>query len=377
MGFVADDDGQMLSPLTPRRAFVVWLLIGTAIAAVLQLSQSRVMGGVPEGLLFAGTWQEVHPLVVDELPRTPVFEGYGHDGQIFYAVALDLRGEWVPEILLSAPYRYRRILYPALASGFGTMGGTGLLWGMILLASLPVGLAAGAAGWIVTHPSFGHRWRLAGWAPVAVVLNPSTWLSARMLTADNLALALGMLGVVAFLRRRDGLAIAGLAAAALTKEPAIAFAVGLAGYLWFNGNRLRAIRLAIGAGLPMLVWWLYIAAAVGNPLDSGGNVVAPFVGIVKSLPAWPHQSPRDWFYLTTVFVAVTASVWVLARGRRLWAWLVAPQLLIALMSSHLVWHLGNNAIRAFGPLLTLGVIGLLAGRRTQEESVVTPVAASP
>ncbi|HJR90936.1 MAG TPA: hypothetical protein VJ938_00685, partial [Acidimicrobiia bacterium] len=80
----------MLHSATPRRAFLVWFLIGTAAAGILQIGQTRVMGGVPEGLLFAGTWQEVHVLVADELPGTPIFEGYGHDGQIFYAVGLDL-----------------------------------------------------------------------------------------------------------------------------------------------------------------------------------------------------------------------------------------------------------------------------------------------
>lgn len=367
----------VLSSLTPRRAFLIWFLIGTASAAILQLGQARVMGGVPEGLLFAGTWQEVHPLVVEQLPRTPVFEGFGHDGQIFYAVGLDLRGEWVPDILKSAPYRYRRILYPALASGFGSMDGSALLWGMILLAALPVGLAAGAVGAIVTHPSFGSGSRIVGWAPLAVVLNPSSWLSSRLLTADNLVLAFGLLGVLAFLRRKDTWAILALAAAALTKEPSIAFAAGLAVFAWFQRERLRALRIALGAGLPMLAWWAYVAVAVGNPLDSGGNVVAPFAGILKSIPVWTDQRPRDWLYLTVVLFGCAASVWVVVRGKRLWASLVAPQLLIALMSSHLVWHLGNNAVRAFGPLLTLACLGLLAGSRRATAAETTPVGASP
>lgn len=367
----------VFSSLSPRRAFLIWFLIGTATAAVLQVSQSRVMGGVPEGLLFAGTWQEVHPFVVDELPRTPVFEGYGHDGQIFYAVALDLRGDWVPDTLLSAPYRYRRILYPALASGFGTMDGAALLWGMIILAAVPVGVAAGAVGAIVAQPSFGSQSRIVGWAPLTVVLNPSSWLSARLLTADNLTLAFGLLGVLAFIRRRDTWAVLALAAAALTKEPSIAFAGGLAAYAWFQRERLRAVRIALGAGLPMLAWWVYVAMAVGNPLDSGGNVVAPFTGILKSIPVWPDQRPRDWLYLMVVITGCVASVWVLARGKRLWAWLVAPQLLITLISSHLVWHLGNNAVRAFGPLLTLAFVGVLAGTRRRAGAETTPVGASP
>jgi hypothetical protein len=337
---------------TSRQLFLVWFLAGTVAAAILQVGQTRVMGGVPEGLLFAGDLQEVHVLVQEELPRTPIWEGFGHDGQIFYAVGLDLAGEWVPDILLSSPYRYRRILYPALASGFGALGGEGLLWGMIVLAAIPMGLASGAAAALASH---------LGWtrlAPVLVILNPATWLSARLLTADNLALALGLLGLLAFVRRRDGWAIAALAAAALTKEPYLAFAAGIAGYAWFQGERWRATRLLTGATVPMLAWWGYIALAIGNPLDSGGNVVPPFVGLIDAVDHWPSLRPRDWLYLGAALLGVVASVVTVLRGPRLLAWLVGPWLLVAILSADLVWNVGNNAIRAFAPLFTLGLIAV-------------------
>ena len=351
----------MLTSLTPRRAFVLWFLVGTLVSSALQWSQSRVMGGVPEGLLFAGTWQEVHTLVVDQLPQTPVFEGYGHDGQIFYAVGLDLRGDWVPDILKSAPYRYRRILYPALSSAFGALDGAGLLWGMILLANLPVGLAAGTVSLIVTHFRLSdRRRRFASWAPLAVVANPSAWLSARLLTADNLALALRLLGVLAFLKRRTWWAAAALAAAALTKEPALAFAIGICAHTWYQRERSTAVRIALGSGLPMLAWWTYVAPAVGNPLDSAGNVAAPFVGIARSIPVWPNQSANDWFFLIVVLAAFVTATWTLVRGRWLWRWIMAPHLLVAAMSSHLVWHLGNNAARAFGALLPLAALASIS-----------------
>ena len=315
------------------------------------------MGGVPEGLLFAGTDQEVHPIVVEQLPDTPVFQGDGHDGQIFYAVGLDLRGDWVPDTLVSAPYRYRRILYPALSGAFGALDGSGLLWGMISIATLSVGAASGAVGAIASMRS------LPAWVPIVVILNPGTWLSSRLLTADNLALALGMLAILSFLRRKDIWTIVALAAAALAKEPALAFAVGLAGLGWFNGQKTRAARIVLGAGLPIAAWWAYIALAIGNPLDSGGNVIAPLLGIARSVPVWGFQDVRDWFYLVSVLVGCALSLWVLVRGQRMWAWLVAPWLAIAAVSSHLVWHLGNNAVRALGPILVLSVLGALDGTR--------------
>ena len=368
----------MLNSLTPRRAFVLWFLVGTLVASVLQWSQSRVMGGVPEGLLFAGTWQEVHTLVVDQLPRTPVFEGYGHDGQIFYAIGLDLRGEWVPDILKSASYRYRRILYPALSSAFGALDGAGLLWGMILLANLPVGLAAGTVSLIVSHFRLSdRRRRFASWAPLAVVANPSAWLSARLLTADNLALALGLFGVLAFLKRRTWWAASALAAATLAKEPALAFAIGICAYAWFQREKSTAVRIAFGSGLPMVAWWGYVAAAIGNPLDSGGNVTAPFVGIAQSIPVWPYQSPQNWFYLSVAVAAFATATWILVRGEKLWRWILAPHLLVAVMSSHLVWHLGNNAMRAFGAIPILAVIGIAIGPRAKSLFSSSDLSLSP
>lgn len=352
----------------PWRSFLLWFVFGCAASAFLQWTQVQVMGGVPEGLLFAGTWQEVHPIVVEQLPNTPVFEGDGHDGQIFYAVGLDLRGEWVPDTLLSAPYRYRRILYPALAGGFGAWEGAGLLWGMITLSTLSVGLAAGAIGAIATVRA------LPGWLPVITILSPATWLSSRLLTADNLALALGLLAVLAFSFRRDALVVIALAAAALAKEPAIAFAVGLAGFAWFTGERSRGLRIALCSGLPMAIWWGYIYLAIGNPLDSGGNVVAPLVGIARSIPVWGLQETRDWFYLVWVLTGCVIALWVLVRGHRLWAWLIGPWLAIAAVSSHLVWHLGNNAVRALGPIVVLGFVGALDSRR---DRAISPAAAAP
>lgn len=351
-----------------RQLLLMWFFAGTLAAVILQVGQTRVMGGVPEGLLFAGDLQEVHVLVQEELPRTPVWEGFGHDGQIFYAVGLDLAGEWVPDILLSSPYRYRRILYPALASGFGAFEGQGLLWGMIILAALPMGLASGAAAALAWH---------LGWtrlAPVLVILNPATWLSARLLTADNLALALGLLGLLAFVHRRDGWAIVALAAAALTKEPYLAFAAGIAGYAWFRGERSRAAWILSGATLPMVVWWTYIATAIGNPLDSGGNVVLPFIGLISAIDFWPSLRPRDWLFLGAALLGVLAAVATLGRGPRLLAWLVGPWLLVAILSADLVWNVGNNAIRAFAPLFTLGLIGVttaLTGVADGRESVTT------
>jgi hypothetical protein len=349
----SDDHAEMTPSASAGRSFLSWFLIGTAVAAILQFGQARVMAGVPEGLLFAGRLEPAHELVVDELPNTPVFDGLGHDGQIFYAIGLDLRGQAVPDVVGSAAYRYRRILYPALASGLGVLDGAGLLWGMIGLAAVSVGLAAGAIA------ALAAKLALPTWAPVTVLLNPAIWLSARLLTADNLAFALALLATLAFVNGRYWWALVGLAAAALTKEPYLAFALGLSGFAWFRGERRWGIGLAVASAASLIPWWAYISLEIGNPISSGSTLVPPLSGLIAATRTWPSLDPRDLFYLAATLIGLVSSLWVIARRWNLWSWLAAPWLAVAFLSSEAVWQFGNNAVRSFAPLLTLGILGVI------------------
>ena len=358
----------MMASWTGRQLFAFWFIVGCLAAALLQIGQARAMGGSPEGLLFLGDRQEVAPLVVDELPNAPVTEGFGHDGQIFYAVALDLGGEWVPDTLLSASYRYRRILYPALSSGLGLLDGQALLWGMILFAALPVGVATGTAAML------GRDGGVSPMVALGVVLNPGVWLSTRLLTADNLALALGLLGVYAFTRRRDWLAVVALAAASLAKEPSLVFAAALAGYSWFQGHRKRAVVLSI-ATVPTLLWFGYVHFSVGSVLDAGGNMSLPGFGIADAAGVWAEQRIRDNVWIALTLAAMIVGAVAAVRMRTMWAWLVATWIVVGLVASSLVWNVGNNVIRALSPLIAMAPI-LVATWRLELERSAEPSAAT-
>lgn len=344
-----------------RHLFAVWFLIGIATAAILQVGQANSIGGRPEGLLFVGDLQDVAPLVVAELPDAPVTPGHGHDGQIFYAVALDLRGEWVPETLESASYRYRRVLYPALASLFGILDGETLLWGMVALAAVPVGVASGTAALLAI------RRGVTPWLALGVILNPGVWLSARLLTADNLALALGLVAVLAYLRNRDVLCVVALAAAALTKEPTVVFAVGLAGYSISRREYRRALVMTTSL-LPLLGWLFYVHTNIGSILDAGGNTALPGFGIYEARTAWSDQRPRDNVWVALTLAAMVVTVLAGLRSRSVWTWLAMGWVTVGLIASHLVWDIGNNAIRALSPLLLLAtfqIVEALVGRRAE------------
>lgn len=348
-----------------------WLVLGTLLASILQIGQVRELGGSPTSLISAGIDHPLAPVIQRELPGVVFAEGIGHDGQLFYAMGLDLLGAEVPEAMRPTEepaYRYRRILFPALASAGGALDGSALLWGMIVISALAVGVAAAAAADIAAHFEMSH------WLAAAVVLNPGVWMSARLLTADNLALALGLLAVAAFLRGRIGWAGVCLALAALGKEPALAFAVGVAGYSWFSqSRRAEALRMTIIAVVPLALWMIYLTSTFDDPLSASGNLVLPGVGVVEGAMRWPDLPLDESIWSVLTLVTSIVAVLGLWRGHPLWRWLSWAWVAVGLVASELVWTLGNNAIRTLAPIITLTVLGV-AHRLTAGTGRPTPPA---
>jgi hypothetical protein len=59
------------------------------------------------------------------------------------------------------------------------------------------------------------------------------------------------------------------------------------------------------------------------------------------------------------------SVYVIAKRLSFWSFLIIPWVLLALFSSHWIWDLGNNSLRALAPLATFALFGLLDGSQAQ------------
>jgi hypothetical protein len=334
----------------------MWFLVGTVAAVILQVAQVGAAGDELAGLLSVGEGSVVREVVEGQIPGPPLARDDGHDGQIYYVMALDPTGVQIPEVLDNAPYRYRRILFPALAGVFGLVDGRPLLWSMVALTALATGVGCAALSAASTRAGW------PAWTPVLLVANPAMWLSVRLTTGDVVAMAFALVALVAYLSRRDVTATALLAAAALTKEAYLAVGLGLAAHAWSTGRRRRAVALLVGSAAPMGVWWLYVWARIGNPLESFGATGLPFVGLIRAMPAWGSLGSRDLVYLASAVVAVAASLWTVLRGPALLRWLVAPWLLVALVASELVWQVGNNVIRTLAPLFTFGLLGAWMSR---------------
>ena len=130
----------------------------------------------------------------------------------------------------------RRALYGWLAGGFGLFPPQAALIGLAAWTIVGFGVATAATADVASL--LGARW----WAVLGVLGNLGLWLSVQLATADALAVALAMLAVSLALRKRTGWAVLALAGAALTKDAYLLFALGLAGWTFFEGNGARPWR---------------------------------------------------------------------------------------------------------------------------------------
>jgi hypothetical protein len=336
-----------------HRVFLKWGIIGVLVAAFLLLTQSMAVGGFT-GLLDVGELSALRPLIERELGELSLAPGYGHDGQIYYAIALDLRGEFVPDLLDHAGFRYRRILMPLLASGFGLLGGWPLLYGMILVTVLSTGLATGAAALIA------HRGRLTQLAALAVLLNPGVWLSIRLLTADILALGL-MLGALAMLTSRRRLSAATFALATLAKDTFLMTPAGLA--VTRDRRKWLPLILSVVALVAVMAW---TTVTVGDGFAARGNLTWPLVGIAQASSNWSNLGVGDIIFLIFALVSVFAGLIIGVRHRTWLRWPILTWSVLGLISSSWVWDFGNNAARAFAPIAVLVALSL-AGPSTAED----------
>lgn len=318
------------------RVFWKWFAIGLGAALFLVWAQSQAVGGLA-GLLQVGETSLVRPLIEAQLGSVPLAEGPGHDGQIFYSMALDLDGDTVGPLLDHPAYRYRRILYPLLASGLGLLEGWPLLYSMVGLGVISMAVSAGL---VATMATGAGKTELLG---LAVVLNPGLWLSVQLVTSDALALALMIVGLYAFTRREWS--SAPFALSALAKEVSLATPVPL-GVRYRNW---KAVLIPIGA---LVIWMTFLTVRFGDGFASRGNLDWPFVGLVDASRNWASLDPTEWVYLTIALLTIVLGI--VYSMRRSWLrWPIAAWTGLALVSSNWVWDFGNNAVRAFAPILVL------------------------
>jgi hypothetical protein len=330
--------------MSSKAAFWKWALLGGAAAIVLLVAQAEAVGGTA-GLLQVGETSALRPIIEEELGEIPLAPGPGHDGQIYYAIGLDLSGDELAPLLDHGAYRYRRVLYPLLASAFGLLDGEGLLGGMIILAILATAITSGAVAAAAVQMGGSE------WVALAVVFNPGVWLSARLLTADNLALALmavGLLTVASSTRKT----VSAFTLSVLAKDVFLVTPAGLS----LTRERRRWLLFAVPA-VALVIWMSWLTLTLGDGFTGRGNLSLPFQGIIDASRNWGNLDTEELLYLGFALLSVAAGVLFTVIFR---SWLRVPILawsLLGIVSSNWVWDFGNNAARAFAPIAVLVVLG--------------------
>jgi len=346
---------------------VFWLAIGAALA----LFVMRSTGQNWASLLRVGSESPARPKIERELGPVVSPDVRGHDGQIYYLIARDPFGAGDTAALLAGfdtnppRYRYRRILYPLLAGGFGHFSGRGTLFGMIALVTLGMALAAAAIA------DLTFQLGLKGGTAFAAIFNLGALLGAMMLTADVLALGLALAGIALAMRRRTWGAIVFLALAALTKDIYLLVAISVAAWEWWNRRRSSGIAIAAGAVLPLLLWSAAVATFIPDAPVKAPPFGLPFAGMFHSIPLWTTRQAGNggemvfagYVAVTFVLAAVGAAV---GRGQAL-RFVPPLWIAIAICSTPIsVWDIPSNVARQFAILWPVGVLLVTRAMRVSE-----------
>lgn len=343
--------------------FTRWFVIGAAVAAILVFASARSSGGAA-GLLRVGDENILRPLIEAELGDIPLSSGNGHDGQTFYAVGIDLDGSVISELDPAWAYRYRRILYPAVASGFGILGGYALLYSMITINVLAMGLAAACVAGV------SARHGKSEWLALTVILNPGVWLSVTLLTADVFAIALMALALMLWAFGRFRSATAGFALSVLAKETYLVTPGGLV----VNKAHRRWSAFLIPLGV-LVIWLGVVELLVGNAFVTSDTITIPLRGMIEAARVWPDHVAIDVVY-SLFSVAFVLAALVMAVLRKSWLrWSLAGWGLLGVVSSYLVWRDGNNSVRVFAVIPVL--IALAFSEPSPASHPKTEASASP
>jgi hypothetical protein len=216
-----------------------------------------------------------------------VFPSYGYDGQFFYRLALNPLNlhHTAYGITMDRPYRYMRIGYPVL-TWLVSLGQHSLVPAMLVAVNIA---AIGTMGYLGAIFA-----RQGGWHAAWGLLLPGYFgiiTSLARDTAEPLAAACLLAGLLAIRARRPVLAAVLLAYGALTRETVMVAVAAIA--------IIRVIGIARGRyqpgrdDLPWVVpsvafvaWQAVVKAATGSiPLlsDGGRNAGTPFVASIRAL----------------------------------------------------------------------------------------------
>ncbi|MGH2641175.1 MAG: hypothetical protein ACRDGO_05715 [Actinomycetota bacterium] len=277
-------------------------------------------------------------------------QGLGHDGRFFFAQANDpwyIEPEVHAAVLDEPRYRAQRMLYPLVAGGFGFFPPDVVAWSMLVTNLLALGLGAYLAALLAV------RWGGAALLGLAVPLNIGLIFELDIGGAGILAYACCLGAVSALVTERVGLASLLFAAAALSREVMVLFAIGVV-VLWWLEERRFVWQIVVVPVLATAGWYVYLWYRLMGISGVGGrteNFAAPFVGIVESFRSW-LMDPIDLLVNLVLLSIVVALVPLTLRSRLPLAWGALPFIALATVLSVEVLREPFNLSRALAPVFT-------------------------
>jgi len=296
------------------------------------------------------------------------FSHGGYDGMVYHLIAHD---PWMrkgsADVIASAPFRYQRILVPALAwlVAFGQdrwihPAYFGVILAFAFLGVYWLSLFASRAG---VSPLWG----------LAFILTPATITSVDRMTVD-IALAALTAGFALYASESpDWRVLVVLACAALTRETGALLILGYAAYLFAQKN-IRGGLLAAATAVPAAAWFLFLSHGQKSTLPGYGGLVplAGFVHRVARPLRYRHFSALerlaahalDLVALAGVALALFYAVRLLVRrtwdGRAAVIYVLA--LSVVLLRSGAVWFDAYAFGRVLTPFLLLTAMVSMGAR---------------
>ena len=270
---------------------------GLVVLFIWTLAQFYIPGKGLSYLIAFGANQESARLTkVRKLDYFVARGSDGYDAQYYVQVAMDpsLQNRELRHAVDSLPYRARRILFSATAYVLGLGRPEWILQAFALQNALSWFLLAG----LLLHWFPPRSWdNFARWA--GIMFSFGVCVSFRNALFDGPSLLLVAFGIYLLEKGRPWGATAVLALSGLGKETNL---LGSAALLPKTSDGGRAWGLAIVRGLltalPLALWIIYIALAVGGKADDLGarNFDLPFAAYVRK---W-HEIGDGWADVSVV-----------------------------------------------------------------------------
>ena len=285
------------------------------------------------------------------LGSVTVRHGLGHDGRFFFAQAND---PWYLEpernaVVLDRPlYRAERMLFPMVAGGLGLFPPKVVVWAMLVTNLL--GLAIGA----FVAAKLAVAWGGTKWLGLWVPLNIGLLFELDIGGAGILAYVLCLVALWALVEGKVGAASASFAAAVLTREVMLAFAVGVF-VLWWLDRRRPLWSVLVAPLSALTVWITYLAWRLsgisGSPPQLGTFGELPFVGLVGAFRYW-LKVPIDLVFSLVVLAVLVAFVPLAIKSRLPIAWGALPFAALVVILSASVLREPFDLSRAVTPIFT-------------------------